>query len=68
MRRHQYPAGFPVRLALKDLELVGEVARASGTRMPVLDAVLERFGAAVQSHADEDLAAVYELPTSGAAR
>ena len=22
MRRHEYPAGFPVRLALKDLELV----------------------------------------------
>lgn len=68
MRRHRYPAGFPVRLALKDLELVNEVAQASGTRMPVLAAVLERFGAAVQNYADEDLAAVYELPTSGAAR
>jgi 3-hydroxyisobutyrate dehydrogenase-like beta-hydroxyacid dehydrogenase len=40
MRRHEYPAGFPVRLALKDLELVREVevtswrapTRAGGSR------------------------------------
>jgi hypothetical protein len=30
MRRHDYPAGFPVRLALKDLELVREVEPCSG--------------------------------------
>ena len=29
MRRHEYPAGFPVRLALKDLELVREVEQSS---------------------------------------
>lgn len=67
MRRHQYPAGFPVRLALKDLELVREVARASGASMPMLDAAIERIGAALASHADEDLAAVYELRPGGAA-
>ena len=61
MRRHEYPAGFPVRLALKDLELVREVEQSSGAPMPLLDAVLERFVAASQDHADQDLAAIYEL-------
>lgn len=61
MQLHQYPAGFPVRLALKDLELVGEVARSSGEAMPLLDVVHERFAAAAQNLADDDLAAIYEL-------
>jgi len=61
MRRHEYPAGFPVRLALKDLQLVQEVAQSRNARMPVLDAVLELFSAASGEHAEEDVAAVYEL-------
>ena len=61
MRRHQYPAGFPVRLALKDLELVREVEQSSQTTMPLLDAVLERFASAGEDLADQDLAAIYEL-------
>ena len=61
MRRHEYPAGFPVRLALKDLELVREVEQSSGQKMPLLDVVLERFTTASEDLADEDLAAIYEL-------
>jgi 3-hydroxyisobutyrate dehydrogenase len=61
MRNHDYPAGFPVRLALKDLELLGEVERVSAVEMPVLDVARERFSVAVNEHADEDLAAVYEV-------
>ena len=61
MRRHEYPAGFPVRLALKDLKLVREVAESAGVELPVLDAVLERMGDVENRHADDDLAAVYEL-------
>jgi 3-hydroxyisobutyrate dehydrogenase len=61
MRRHEYPAGFPVRLAIKDLELVREVERSSRAAMPLLDVALERFMAASQDFADQDLAAVYEL-------
>jgi 3-hydroxyisobutyrate dehydrogenase len=61
MQRHEYPAGFPVRLALKDLELVREVQTSSGTPMGVLDAVLERFMTASPDIADQDLAAIYEL-------
>jgi 3-hydroxyisobutyrate dehydrogenase len=68
MQRHEYPAGFPVRLALKDLKLVKEVANASGVELPVLDAVLERIGGVERVHGDDDLAAVYEhkLPSTGA--
>jgi 3-hydroxyisobutyrate dehydrogenase len=61
MRRHDYPAGFPVRLALKDLELVREVEQSSRASMPLLEAVLERFVAASQDVADQDVAAIYEL-------
>jgi 3-hydroxyisobutyrate dehydrogenase len=61
MRRHEYPAGFPVRLALKDLELVHEVEQSSQATMPLLHAVLETFMTASQDLADQDLAAIYEL-------
>jgi 3-hydroxyisobutyrate dehydrogenase len=61
MRRHEYPAGFPVRLALKDLELVREVETSAGTPMPLLHAVLESFASASEDLADQDLAAIYEL-------
>jgi 3-hydroxyisobutyrate dehydrogenase len=65
MRAHDYPVGFPVRLALKDLELVREVEQSSAAPMPLLDATYERFLAANEDHADEDLAAVYEVGQSG---
>jgi 3-hydroxyisobutyrate dehydrogenase len=61
MRRHEYPAGFPVRLALKDLELVREVEQSSRATMPMLDVILERFTAASHDFANQDLAAIYEL-------
>jgi 3-hydroxyisobutyrate dehydrogenase len=61
MKRHEYLAGFPVRLALKDLELVREVEQGSQAAMPLLDVVLERFLTASEDHADQDLAAVYEV-------
>ena len=65
MRRHEYPAGFPVRLALKDLELVSEVQQSVGATMPLLDVVLERFTTASADLADQDLAAIYELDRDG---
>jgi 3-hydroxyisobutyrate dehydrogenase len=61
MQRHEYPAGFPVRLALKDLQLVREVQAGSRTPMGLLDAVLERFTTATPDIANQDLAAIYEL-------
>lgn len=65
MLAHDYPVGFPVRLALKDLELVREVEQSSKGAMPLLDATYGRFLAADEDHADEDLAAVYEVGRSG---
>ena len=67
IRRHQYPAGFPVRLALKDLPLVREVEQSSQATMPLLDAVLERFTTASEELADRDLAAINELDGPAAA-
>jgi 3-hydroxyisobutyrate dehydrogenase len=64
MLAHDYPAGFPVRLALKDLELVREVEESSKAAMPLLDVVHQRFLTADEDHADEDLAAVYEVGRS----
>lgn len=61
MRRHDYPAGFPVRLAAKDLQLVQEIATSAQVNMPLLDAALGRMGDSVTSYGDDDLAAVYEL-------
>jgi 3-hydroxyisobutyrate dehydrogenase len=60
MQRRAYPAGFPVRLARKDLDLVAEVAGRSDAALPVLDAVAARMGEVTDHHADDDLAAVYE--------
>lgn len=60
MRRHEYPAGFPVRLAYKDLGLVREVEQSSHLRMPLLDVVLGEFDHAVREVGDQDLAAIYE--------
>jgi 3-hydroxyisobutyrate dehydrogenase len=51
MRHHHYPAGFPLRLALKDLQLVREV-QPTHAAMPLLDAVLARFASASQDLAD----------------
>jgi 3-hydroxyisobutyrate dehydrogenase len=61
MQRRTYPAGFPVRLALKDLKLVKEVADGADVKLPLLNAVLERMGDVGNAHANDDLAAVYEL-------
>jgi 3-hydroxyisobutyrate dehydrogenase len=68
MRRHEYPVGFPVRLALKDLELVHEVEEVTRAPMPVLDVVLDLFAAANLDLADQDLAAIYELEGAPAAK
>lgn len=65
MRRHEYPAGFPVRLAVKDLSLVHEVADDAHVRMGLLDAALERMQAIAPQRGDDDLAAVYELALPG---
>jgi 3-hydroxyisobutyrate dehydrogenase len=60
MREHRYPAGFPIRLALKDLRLAREAAQAAGLEAPMLDAALARYSRVAETRADDDLGAVYE--------
>ena len=60
MREHRYPAGFPIRLALKDLRLAREAAQDAGLEAPLLEAALARYLRAAETRADEDLGAVYE--------
>ncbi len=60
MREHRYPAGFPIRLALKDLRLAREAAQDAGLDAPMLDAALARYSRVPETRADDDLGAVYE--------
>ena len=58
MEKQQYPAGFAVDLALKDIELTLQNAKV---RLPFLEAVRERLKSTVRAgHGREDVAAVYE--------
>jgi 3-hydroxyisobutyrate dehydrogenase len=56
----EFPPSFPLKLALKDLELVLEAAERHDGEMPVARAAAEQFKRAVElGHGDEDMAAVY---------
>jgi 3-hydroxyisobutyrate dehydrogenase len=56
MTDHDYTAGFPVELALKDIRLVEQ---AEGTQPPLVQAIEERLQRAIDAgHAGDDLAAV----------
>jgi 3-hydroxyisobutyrate dehydrogenase len=58
MEKQQYPTGFAVDLALKDVELT---LQNSKLRLPFLEAVRERLTSTVRAgHGREDVAAVYE--------
>lgn len=60
MMEREFPTSFPLKLALKDLELVLEAAERHDARMRVASAAAENFRHAVdQGHGDEDMAAVY---------
>jgi 3-hydroxyisobutyrate dehydrogenase len=60
MLKGEYPASFPLKLALKDLELVLEAAERHDADMRVANAAAQNFRRAVeQGHGDEDMAAVY---------
>jgi 3-hydroxyisobutyrate dehydrogenase len=55
-----FPTAFPLRLALKDLELVLAAADRHDAEMRLADAAAESFRQAVeQGHGDEDMSAVY---------
>jgi 3-hydroxyisobutyrate dehydrogenase len=58
IEKRQYPLGFAVDLALKDVDLTLENAKL---KLPFVEAVRERLKATVDAgHGREDVAAVYE--------
>jgi len=60
MLGREFPTSFPLRLALKDLELVLEAAERHDARMPVASAAAGSFKRALeQGHGEEDMSAVY---------
>jgi 3-hydroxyisobutyrate dehydrogenase len=59
MDKREYPAGFPVELALKDVDLAREAGAAD---VPTIDHVVEILHKAVDAgHGRDDLAAVAEV-------
>jgi 3-hydroxyisobutyrate dehydrogenase len=56
----EFPPSFPLKLALKDANLVLEAAERHGARLALTEAAAERFRRALElGHGDEDMAAVY---------
>ena len=54
----EFPTSFPLRLAVKDVDLVLEAARREGVDLGLAPAIRDRFARAVDAgHGDEDLAA-----------
>jgi 3-hydroxyisobutyrate dehydrogenase len=53
-------AAFPLRLAVKDADLVLEAGREAGIDLPLIEVVRRQFARAVElGHGDEDMAATY---------
>jgi 3-hydroxyisobutyrate dehydrogenase len=60
MIERDFPTAFPLRLALKDMELVLEAAERHDADMRVARAATESFAKAVeQGHGDKDMSAVF---------
>ena len=55
-----FTPAFALKHALKDANLAAQAAQASGTELPLTQALLPRWRrAAAGGHADDDLAAIY---------
>jgi 3-hydroxyisobutyrate dehydrogenase len=60
MLARDFPTAFPLKLALKDLELVLEAADRHGANMTLANAAAGNFRRAVeQGHGEKDMSAVY---------
>lgn len=61
MIHDEYTPGFSTDLLLKDLKLAQQMARVSGTPMPIADPLIEQFEEAVkEGYGPKDMAAIYE--------
>jgi 3-hydroxyisobutyrate dehydrogenase len=66
MINQDFPPAFPLRLALKDANLVLEAAERHGIELPLARVTTERFKRAVElGHGDEDMAAAYYATIDG---
>jgi 3-hydroxyisobutyrate dehydrogenase len=62
MMRGAYPAGFRVRLHLKDLGICHEMAARFGVELPVVERMLKEYAELIaRGHGDEDISATYRL-------
>jgi 3-hydroxyisobutyrate dehydrogenase len=62
MIRESFPAGFRVRLHLKDLGICRDMAAALGAHLPVVDEMLREYSQLIErGYGDEDISAVYRL-------
>lgn len=69
MIEREFPASFPLRLALKDARLVEEAVERAGTDAPLATIVAGQLARAVGAgHGDEDMAAVYRIVRPTGAR
>jgi 3-hydroxyisobutyrate dehydrogenase len=67
MLAREYEPSFPLSLALKDADLVGEAAAANDLALALNEAVRARFAAADRGgHGDQDMAAVIEAARAAA--
>jgi 3-hydroxyisobutyrate dehydrogenase len=57
-----FTPAFALKHALKDADLAAQAARASGAALTLTDALLPRWRAAADGHADDDVAAIYTMP------
>lgn len=66
MVEREFPTAFPLKLALKDLELVLEAGERHDSELPLASVAAERFRRAVeQGHGDKDMAAVLRVIEAG---
>ena len=62
MARGEYPAGFRVRLHVKDLGICREMAARHGAVLPVVEATLADYARLVASgHGEEDISTIFRL-------
>ena len=62
MQRDAYPAGFKVRLHLKDLGICAAMAARHGASLPMVDAVRADYQRLIEAgYGDEDISAIHRL-------
>ena len=62
MQQGSYPAGFKVRLHLKDLGICADMAAQHGVSLPMVDAVRAEYRRLIAAgYGDEDISAIHRL-------